>query len=61
MHAGEKRGKLVEDLGRKRQLPIKLTARNPEVTLPKPASPFPEERQGRICHAGVYDHLTGGL
>jgi len=60
-HAGEKRRKLMEDLGRKRQLPIELTARNIEVTLPTPASPTPEERQGRICRVGVYDHPTGGL
>ena len=62
---GKKSTKLMEDLGRKRQLPlaIEMTARKLEVTLPTPAchGPSPEEIQVGICRVGLHDHLTGGL
>ena len=63
MHTAEKRRKLMEDLGRKRQLPIELTARKPEMALPTgptAARPSPE-RHARKLLGGFYGHLRGGL
>ena len=63
MHTAEKRRKLMEDLGRKRQLPIELTARKPDMALPTgptAARPSPE-RHARILLGGSYGHLRGGL
>ena len=60
MRTAEERRKLMEDLARKRQLPIELTARKPDVTLSTPARPSPE-RHSRMHLAEFYGHLSGGL